>query len=84
MPLLYIRLFLESPSRTTFRATLAHISGAWWGVAEGTLLPGAASERANCSLMNIVMVNPHFGPVPGGIQKDMLYLAREMTALGDQ
>ncbi len=34
--------------------------------------------------MNIVMVSPHFGPVPGGIQKDMLYLARELIALGDR
>ena len=30
------------------------------------------------------MVNPHLGPVPGGIQKDMLCLAREFIAQGDQ
>ncbi len=34
--------------------------------------------------MNLVFVNPHFGPVLGGIQKDMLCLAREMIALGDR
>jgi hypothetical protein len=31
-----------------------------------------------------VMVNPHLGPVLGGIQKDMLYLAREFIGLCDQ
>jgi glycosyltransferase involved in cell wall biosynthesis len=31
-----------------------------------------------------VMVNPHLGPVLGGIQKDMLYLAREFIGQGDQ
>ena len=34
--------------------------------------------------MNWVMVNPHFGPVLGGIQKDMLSLAREFMSQGDQ
>ena len=33
--------------------------------------------------MNIVMVCPHLGPVPGGIQKDMLCLARELIGMGD-
>lgn len=33
--------------------------------------------------MNIVLVNPHLGPVLGGIQKDTLCLAREFLALGD-
>jgi glycosyltransferase involved in cell wall biosynthesis len=31
-----------------------------------------------------VMVNPHLGPVLGGIQKDMLSLAREFIGQGDQ
>lgn len=30
-----------------------------------------------------VMVNPHLGPVLGGLQKDMLYLAREFIAQDD-
>ena len=34
--------------------------------------------------MNVVLVNPHLGPVPGGIQKDMLCLAREFLAQGDR
>ncbi len=34
--------------------------------------------------MNLVMVNPHLGPVLGGIQRDMLCLAREFIAQGNQ
>lgn len=34
--------------------------------------------------MNIVLVNPHLGPVLGGIQKDMLRMAREFIAQGDR
>ncbi|MBM3157703.1 MAG: glycosyltransferase family 4 protein [Chloroflexi bacterium] len=34
--------------------------------------------------MKWVMVNPHLGPVLGGIQKDMLCLAREFITQGDR
>jgi len=34
--------------------------------------------------MRWVLVNPHLGPVLGGIQKDMLCLAREFLAQGDR
>jgi glycosyltransferase involved in cell wall biosynthesis len=34
--------------------------------------------------VNIVMVNPHLGPVLGGIQKDMLCLARGFMSQGDR
>lgn len=34
--------------------------------------------------LKIVMVNPHLGPVLGGLQKDMLCLAREFIAMGDR
>ncbi len=84
MPLLYIRLFFESPSRMTFGAMCAYVAGAWWGVTEGAAYRLRSSVRRNYGHMNIVMVNPHLGPVLGGIQKDMLYLAREMIALGDR
>jgi hypothetical protein len=46
--------------------------------------PLASDAQQGIEPMNRVMINPHLGPVLGGIQKDTLCLAREFVGQVDQ